>query len=259
MYLGARKWISSKLVFCLQNCKAFGGSRVETRRCISRLEHLFWANLCCLLDCKAFGGSRVRTRKCISRQEDVFWGKKMYFEQTCVVYLIIRPSAGRGLRLEARRSILSNCCLLNCGPRVKTRRCIWKQDVFWANLCFLLDCKAFGGSRFQTRRCTTSQENVFWANLCFYWIVRVEGEDSKMYLEAEDVFWANLCCSLNCKAFGGSRASTRRCISVEGNEFWANLCCLVNCKAFGGSRMKTRRRISRQEDVFWANLWITEL
>ena len=24
----------------------------------------------------------------------------MYFEQTCVVYLIVRPSAGRGLRLE---------------------------------------------------------------------------------------------------------------------------------------------------------------
>ena len=26
--------------------------------------------------------------------------KKMYFEQTCVVYLIVRPSVGRGLRLE---------------------------------------------------------------------------------------------------------------------------------------------------------------
>ena len=24
----------------------------------------------------------------------------MYFEQTCVVYLIVRPSVGRGLRLE---------------------------------------------------------------------------------------------------------------------------------------------------------------
>ena len=24
----------------------------------------------------------------------------MYFEQTCVIYLIVRPSVGRGLRLE---------------------------------------------------------------------------------------------------------------------------------------------------------------
>ena len=32
--------------------------------------------------------------------EDVFRGKKMYFEQTCVFYLIVRPSVGRGLILE---------------------------------------------------------------------------------------------------------------------------------------------------------------
>ena len=34
------------------------------------------------------------------RLEDVSRGKKMYFEQTCAVYLIVRPSVGRGLRLE---------------------------------------------------------------------------------------------------------------------------------------------------------------
>ena len=34
------------------------------------------------------------------RLEDVSRGKKMYFEQTCVCYLIVRPSVGRGLRLE---------------------------------------------------------------------------------------------------------------------------------------------------------------
>ena len=34
------------------------------------------------------------------RLEDVSRGKKMYVEQTCVVYLIARPSVGRGLRLE---------------------------------------------------------------------------------------------------------------------------------------------------------------
>ena len=32
----------------------------------------FEQNLCCLLNCKAFGGSRVETRICNSRQEDVF-------------------------------------------------------------------------------------------------------------------------------------------------------------------------------------------
>ena len=39
------------------------------------------------------------------RLEDVSRGKKMDFEQTCVVYLIVRPSVGRGLRL--RRCISS--------------------------------------------------------------------------------------------------------------------------------------------------------
>ena len=34
------------------------------------------------------------------RLEDVARGKKIYFEQICVVYLIVRPSVGRGLRLE---------------------------------------------------------------------------------------------------------------------------------------------------------------
>ena len=35
-----------------------------------------------------------------SRLEDVSRVKKMYFEQTCAVYLIVRPSVGRGLRLR---------------------------------------------------------------------------------------------------------------------------------------------------------------
>ena len=32
--------------------------------------------------------------------EDASRGKKIYFAQACVVYLIVRPSVGRGLRLE---------------------------------------------------------------------------------------------------------------------------------------------------------------
>ena len=36
----------------------------------------------------------------VLRLEDVSRGKKIYFEQTCDVYLIVRPSVGRGLALE---------------------------------------------------------------------------------------------------------------------------------------------------------------
>ena len=32
--------------------------------------------------------------------EDIPRGKKMNFEQFCVIYLIVSPSVGRGLRLE---------------------------------------------------------------------------------------------------------------------------------------------------------------
>ena len=75
------------------------------------------------------------------RLENVSRGKKMYFEQTCVVYLFVRPSVGRGLRLEdVSRD---------------------KKMYFEPNLCFLLNCKAFGGSRVKTRRCISSQEDVF--------------------------------------------------------------------------------------------------
>ena len=49
------------------------------------------------------------------RCKDVSRGKKMYVEQTCVVYLIVRPSVGRGedskMYLEARRWILSKLVL----------------------------------------------------------------------------------------------------------------------------------------------------
>ena len=37
----------------------------------------------------------------------------MCLEETCVVYLVVRPSVGRGLRLEEVSSG-SLCCLLNC-------------------------------------------------------------------------------------------------------------------------------------------------
>ena len=46
-----------------------------------------------LLTCKVLGGTRVTTRKCFLRI-------------TCVVYLIVRPSVGRGLRLDDVSCIL---------------------------------------------------------------------------------------------------------------------------------------------------------
>ena len=65
----------------------------------------------------------------------------MYVEQTCVVYLIVRPSVGRGLRLED----------VSRGKKMYFEQTLW---------CFL-NCKAFGGSRVKTRRCISRQEDVF--------------------------------------------------------------------------------------------------
>ena len=92
----------------------------------------------------------------------------MYLEETCVVDLIVRPSVGRGLRLEDV-SWGTLCCLLTCkalgGSRVKTPRCILR------NLVLLTNCQAFGVARVQARRCILG----------------------------------NLCCLLHCKAVGGPR------------------------------------------------------
>ena len=69
------------------------------------------------------------------RLKDVSRSKKMYFEQICAEYFIVRPSVGRRLRLEdyleARRCIMSLNCEAFGGSSVKTRRCIWRQeDIF---------------------------------------------------------------------------------------------------------------------------------
>ena len=91
--------------------------------------------MCCLPNCKAFGGSRVKTRRCKSRQDSEF------FQQTCVLYLIVRPSVGPGLRLEVEdlsggkkmyfEQTCVVCLIVRPGSRVKTRRRISRQeDVF---------------------------------------------------------------------------------------------------------------------------------
>ena len=75
------------------------------------------------------------------RLEDASRGKKIYFAQACVVYLIVRPSVGRGLRLE---DVFRG-----------------KKMYFEQTCGFFLNCKAFGGLKVKTRRCISRQEDVF--------------------------------------------------------------------------------------------------
>ena len=77
--------------------------------------HVTRGNLRYLLACKALDETRVTTRKC-------------FLSRACVVYLIVRPSLGRGFRLDDVSCILSN-------------------------YRYLLTCKVLGGTRFTTRKC----------------------------------------------------------------------------------------------------------
>ena len=66
------------------------------------------------------------------RLEDVSRVKKMFFEQTCVVYLIERPSAGRGLRCKdisrVKKMYFEQTCVVylierpSAGSRFKMQR-----------------------------------------------------------------------------------------------------------------------------------------
>ena len=84
------------------------GLRLDDVSCILSNYHY-------LLTCKVLGGTRVTTRKCFLRI-------------TCVVYLIVRPSVGRGLRLDD-----VSCILVS-------------------KLRFLHTCKALGETRVKIRR-----------------------------------------------------------------------------------------------------------
>ena len=46
------------------------------------------------------------------RLEDISRGKKMYFEQTCVVYLIVRPSVGRGRYISRQEDVFCSKLVL---------------------------------------------------------------------------------------------------------------------------------------------------
>ena len=78
----------------------------------------FLKNLCCLFNCKAVGGSRVKG----SLIFHVSWGGNL-------PYLITCKSAGWDESYHSKKLHVKNlCCLLNCkafgGSRVKTRWCI---------------------------------------------------------------------------------------------------------------------------------------
>ena len=101
------------------------GLRLEV--CISGQEDVFRANLRCLLNCKAFGGSMG------SDLEDVSRGKKMHIEQTCVVYLIVRPSVSRELRLEdvsrVKKMYFEQTCAVHLVVRPSVGRGLRLEDV----------------------------------------------------------------------------------------------------------------------------------
>ena len=73
--------------------------------------------------------------------EDVSRSKKMYFEQTCVFYIIVSPSVGRGPALE---DVFRG-----------------KKMYFEQTCVFYLIVRLFGGPRVNTRTCTSRQENKF--------------------------------------------------------------------------------------------------
>ena len=63
------------------------------------------------------------------RLEDVSRGKKMSFEQTCVVYLIVRPSVGRGLRLRGKKMYVQQTGVVYLIVRPSVGRGLRLEDV----------------------------------------------------------------------------------------------------------------------------------
>ena len=89
----------------------------------SMMYHVSWGNMCYLLACNALDETRVTTRK-------------RFLGRTCVVYLIVRLSVGRGLR----QSVIFH--------------------VTRGNLRYLLACKALDETRVTTRKCFLSRACV---------------------------------------------------------------------------------------------------
>ena len=263
-----------KNLCCLRNCKAFGGSRcsVSVHACYSAHHFYLHRPGKHSQDLDMFKYRRIeveiKTRCCIiylcgetciiyllvrpwARRE---WRLENASWRTCVVYLIERPSVGRGLRLDDISCILGGQLALFTYLYVLG----WDESypskkLHVKNLCCLLNCKAFGGSRVKTRWCIMYLGGQL--ALCTY-LLGLGWEKS----HTKKILVQNLCCLLYRKSFGGLRVRTRwwimyleeTCVIYFLVRPWTrrelrlemflvkNLCCLLNCKAFGGSRVKAR-------------------
>ena len=140
----------------------------------------------------------------------------MHLEETCAIYVFVRPWVRRGLRLEN-----ASCKGLLLSTWLSGLRRVegWDSMMYhasWGNLryvltckalgelCCLLNCKAFGESRVKTRWCIMNlKETCAMCLLVRPW-VRLESR-------LENVYCEHLLCLLCCKAFGGSRNKTRWC------------------------------------------------
>ena len=100
----------------------------------------WWGNLRFLHTCKALGETRVKNRRCF------LW-------RACVVYTIVRPSAGRGLRLGDVSCIWKKLALFTLLVSPGWDESYDFNMILVKNLCCLRNCKAFGGSRVKTRWC----------------------------------------------------------------------------------------------------------
>ena len=103
--------------------------------------HVSWGNLRYLLTCKALVATRVTTPK---------W----FLSGTCVDFLFVRPSVGRGLRHDAVSCILVGRLTIFAYLWVLRWDESYDSKIFLVkDLCCLINGKTFGGPRVKTRYC----------------------------------------------------------------------------------------------------------
>ena len=126
----------------------------------------------------------------------------MYVEQTCVVYLIVRPSVGRGLRLEdvsrGKKMYFEQTCVVDLIVRPSVGRGLGLEDV-------------------------SRGKKIYLEKTCVVYLIERPFVGRGLRLQdasrAKKMDFANLWWFLNCNAFGGSRVKTRRCISGQEDVF----------------------------------------
>ena len=133
-------WWRTCVVYLIVRHSLGRGFRLDDVSCI-------FSNYRYLLTCKVLGGTRVTTRKCFLRV-------------TCVVYLIVRPLRGRGLRLDDISYILRKPVLFTYLYGLgRDESYDWVMFLVM-NLCCLLNYKAFGLPRVKIRWYTVYLEET---------------------------------------------------------------------------------------------------